>query len=128
VPTLDHINLCVPAEVDGTAGTLAEASWLCDVLGYRRVEPGPEISRMGADLNWFAADDGTQVHLTTDPEHHPSGRAHTAIRLGDALDATIERIERTGNECNAIEFDGDRHVFTKDPAGNLWELIGPPAH
>jgi len=31
-----------------------------------------------------------------------------------------------GESPHAITFDGDRHVFTKDPAGNLWELIGPP--
>lgn len=126
MPTLDHVNLCVPEEVDGASGAAAEASWLCDVLGYKPVTPGPDASRFGT-LHWFEADDGTQVHLTVDPEHRPSGRAHTAIRIGDALDPTIERLEAAGRECTALEFDGDRHVFTSDPAGNLWELIGPPA-
>jgi catechol 2,3-dioxygenase-like lactoylglutathione lyase family enzyme len=126
VPTIDHINLSVPPEVDGQAGADAEASFLCDILGYEPVVPGPDAARLG-DLRWFGASDGTQVHLTVDPEHHPSSRAHTAIRVGDMLDATIQRIKERGGESFAIEFDGDRHVFVNDPAGNLWELIGPPS-
>jgi hypothetical protein len=125
VPRLDHINLCVPETVDGTSGTDAEAAWLA-ALGYRRAEPGPEASRLGT-LNWFEADDGTQVHLTIDANHAPSAAAHTAIRLGDALDATITQLEMSGHRCSTIAFDGDRHVFATDPAGNLWELIGPLA-
>ncbi len=123
MPALDHINLCVPEKVGDLAGTDAEEQWL-KVLGYSRAQPGPEASQLGA-LWWFSADDGTQVHLTVDPDHSPSSRAHTAIRLGDALDETIEALEQAGHPCRGIEFDGDRHVFATDPAGNLWELIGP---
>jgi catechol 2,3-dioxygenase-like lactoylglutathione lyase family enzyme len=122
MPALDHINLCVPESIGDVAGTDAEERWL-GLLGYSRVEPGPEASRLGA-LWWFAADDGTQVHLTIDPEHSPNGRAHTAIRLDGALDATITALEAAGHRCTTIAFDGDRHVFANDPAGNLWELIG----
>jgi hypothetical protein len=39
---LDHVNLCVPGD-----GVPAETRWLVDILGYRRVEPGPEASRFG---------------------------------------------------------------------------------
>ena len=67
------------------------------------------------------------MHLTVDPNHSPSARAHTAIRLDDALDAIVDRIESSGHRCSTIAFDGDRHVFATDPAGNLWELIGPLA-
>ena len=122
MPALDHINLCVPESVGDVSGTDAEEVWL-KVLGYSRVQPGPDASELGA-LFWFAADDGTQVHLTVDPNHHPSTAAHTAIRLDDALDATIEALEHSGHRCTTISFDGDRHVFATDPAGNLWELIG----
>jgi catechol 2,3-dioxygenase-like lactoylglutathione lyase family enzyme len=120
---LDHVNLCVPED-----GVDAETAWLVDVLGYRRAEPGPDASRFGA-LHWFESDDGTQVHLTVDPEHHPSPRAHTAIQLGDALDDVLARVkETTGRDVpEGLTFDGGRHVFTTDPAGNLWELIGPPS-
>ena len=85
---------------------------------------GKRVVVDGDALAWFAADDGTQVHLTVDPEHRPSGRAHTAIRLDGVLDTTIEALERAGHRCSTIAFDGDRHVFATDPAGNLWELIG----
>jgi len=126
MPSLDHVNLCVPPAIGDEEGAAAESMWLCDVLGYRRVEPGPEANQFGV-LHWFAADDGTQVHLTVDPGHRPSARAHTAVRIGDALDATVLRLEAAGRGCTTLEFAGDRHVFTDDPAGNLWELIGPPA-
>jgi len=122
VPALDHINLSVPESVGDVAGTEAEEGWL-QALGYARVQPGPDASQLGA-LWWFAADDGTQVHLTVDPNHSPSASAHTAIRLDGALDATITALEAAGHRCSTISFDGDRHVFATDPAGNLWELIG----
>jgi catechol 2,3-dioxygenase-like lactoylglutathione lyase family enzyme len=123
---IHHVNLSVPPKVGDTDGTEAEAEWLVDLLGYRKAEPGPDAAKFGT-LWWFQADDGHQVHLTVDPEHHPSGRAHTAVRLDGALDAVIARLEAAGQTPRAMTFDGDRHVFTSDPAGNLWELIGPPA-
>ena len=123
MPRIDHINLSVPETVGSAAGTDAEATWLA-TLGYVRADPGPEASELGT-LNWFEADDGTQVHLTVDANHSPSAAAHTAIRLDAALDDTIERLEAAGHRCSTIAFDGDRHVFATDPAGNLWELIGP---
>ena len=120
MPTMHHVNLCVPeAEAD------AEAEWLVDVLGYQRAAAGPEATAFGT-LRWFEGDDGHQVHLTIDPEHRPSPRAHTAIRLDDALDTVVSKLEAAGKSSHALTFDGDRHVFTNDPAGNLWELIGPP--
>jgi catechol 2,3-dioxygenase-like lactoylglutathione lyase family enzyme len=122
---IHHVNLCVPEKIGARDGTAAEAEWLVDLLGYRKAEPGPDAAKFGA-LWWFEADDGHQVHLSVDPEHHPSGRAHTAIRLGDKLDGVIERLEAAGVTPRAMTFDGDRHVFASDPAGNLWELIGPP--
>jgi len=123
MPTLHHVNLSVPEMIGDVRGTEAEAAWL-QLLGYRAIEPGPEIAAM-AEVHWFEADDGTQVHLSPDPDHAPSARAHTAIRLDGALDDTIARIEATGQACLTTAFDGDRHVFANDPAGNLWELIGP---
>ena len=118
---LDHVNLCVPE-----GGIEAETTWLVDILGYQRAEAGPEITRLAGSVYWFEADDGTQVHLTVDPEHHPSKRAHTAIYLGDDLDAVIRKVEATGQEPFSITNDGRRQVFANDPAGNLWELVGPP--
>jgi catechol 2,3-dioxygenase-like lactoylglutathione lyase family enzyme len=120
MPTMHHVNLCVPE-----GGADAEADWLVNVLGYRKAESGPDAAKLGT-LRWFEADDGHQVHLTVDAEHSPSPRAHTAIRLDDQLDDVLARVEARGGSSHSITFDGDRHAFTNDPAGNLWELIGPP--
>ncbi len=116
---MDHVNLGVPVD-----GLEAEAGFLVDLLGYRRAQAGPEAQGFGT-LWWFEGDDGAQVHLSADPEHRPAARAHTAIRLDDALDVTLERLRAAGHEGGEIAFDGDRHVFVRDPAGNTWELIGP---
>jgi catechol 2,3-dioxygenase-like lactoylglutathione lyase family enzyme len=118
---MHHVNLSVPED-----GAPAEAAWLVDVLGYRRADPGPDAGGLGARW-WFDGDDGAQIHLSPNADHAPSGRAHTAIRLDDQLDAVVGRIEAQGQECRSMTFDGDRHVFATDPAGNLWELVGPPA-
>jgi catechol 2,3-dioxygenase-like lactoylglutathione lyase family enzyme len=119
VPRLDHTNLGVPVD-----GLEAEAAFLVDLLGYRRVQGGPEAQAFGT-LWWFAGDDDAQVHLSADPDHRPAARAHTAIRLGDALDTTLDRLRDADHECSELAFAGYRHAFTRDPAGNTWELIGP---
>jgi catechol 2,3-dioxygenase-like lactoylglutathione lyase family enzyme len=117
---MHHVNLTVPEDAAD-----AEADWLIDLLGYQRAVPGPDAEKLGT-LRWFQGDDGHQVHLSIDADHAPSKRAHTAIRLDGALDDVVARLEAKGESPRAITFDGDRHVFTTDPAGNLWELIGPP--
>jgi catechol 2,3-dioxygenase-like lactoylglutathione lyase family enzyme len=113
------VNLGVPVD-----GLEQETTFLVELLGYRRVEAGPEAQAFGT-LWWFEGDDGAQVHLSADPEHRPAARAHTAIRLDDALDPTLDRLRGAGHECGELAFDGDRLVYTHDPAGNTWELIGP---
>jgi catechol 2,3-dioxygenase-like lactoylglutathione lyase family enzyme len=120
---MHHVNLSVPE-----GGADAEAAFLVDLLGYRPAMPGPDAAKFGT-LWWFDADDGTQVHLSVDPEHRPSARAHTAIWLDDELDPALDRLAAAGyRPSTSLEFDGDRHVFVTDPAGNLWELVGPPSH
>jgi len=117
---MHHVNLSVPED-----GAPAEAEWLVGVLGYRWADPGVDAGKLGARW-WFDGDDGAQIHLSPNPDHAPSARAHTAIRLDDALDEVVGRIEAQGQQCRSMTFDGDRHVFAVDPAGNLWELVGPP--
>ncbi len=96
---LHHVNLGVPP-----GGADDEAEFLIDVLGYRKVEASAAAQGFGA--RWYETDDGTQVHLSPDPDHRPAARAHTAIEFGDG------------------EFDGNRILFCQDPAGNRWELRG----
>jgi catechol 2,3-dioxygenase-like lactoylglutathione lyase family enzyme len=91
---IHHVNLGVHPDVMDD-----EVDFLIDVLGYRRADPPAEALRFGAQ--WFDADDGTQVHLSRDPDHRPAARAHTALVVGDELDDIKAR---------------------SDPAGNRWEL------
>jgi catechol 2,3-dioxygenase-like lactoylglutathione lyase family enzyme len=113
MPRFHHANLGVPPELDQ-----AEATFLVDVLGYRRVEAPPGLEDVA---RWFEADDGTQIHLSIDPEHHAAAMAHTAIQVDDAIET---RLDVAGITYQAHERDGLRVTFCADPAGNHWELRG----
>jgi catechol 2,3-dioxygenase-like lactoylglutathione lyase family enzyme len=118
VPRLHHVNLTI-----AVGGEDDEAAFLVDMLGYERV-PAPE------DLptaKWFEFPDRTQIHLSEDPDHHPSARAHVAIELGADLESVAERLDAAGYKT--FRFDGSiaRVVFCEDPAGHRWELRGPVA-
>ena len=115
VPTFHHANLGIPPELAD-----AEADFLVGILGYRRLEPPVAAADFGA--RWFEADDGTQVHLSLDPAHTPAGMAHTAIDVGGECDAIAARLEDAGIRFKTAEFDGNRIILCKDPAGNRWEL------
>jgi hypothetical protein len=82
MPTFEHVNLGILEE-----GTEAETGFLVDVLGFRSVDPPAEIKARFSPL-WFEGDDGSQIHLSVDPEHRPAARAHVAVWLGDDLAAT----------------------------------------
>jgi catechol 2,3-dioxygenase-like lactoylglutathione lyase family enzyme len=112
---IHHVNLGVPPDLVD-----AEAEFLVGVLGYRVAELPPEAERFGA--LWFDADDGTQVHLSRDPEHAPARQAHTALVVGDELDAIQERLDDAGSRYKAAEGMGNRVLLCRDPAGNRWEL------
>ena len=79
---LHHVNLGIPV-----GGTDAEAGFLVDLLGYKRIEPPPALASVA---KWFEYEDGTQIHLSEDPDHRPAARAHVAVELGDELGA-LER-------------------------------------
>jgi len=118
VPRFHHVNLGVlPEQVDD------EMAWLVEVLGYRRMAITPELNAMGA--RWFEADDGSQVHLSTDEEHHPARRAHVAIELDD-IDAVSSRLSARGQAFEANQRDGMTVLLCRDPAGNRWELRSVP--
>lgn len=112
-----HVNLGVPPELAD-----AEADFLVEILGYKRLEPSPAASKYGA--RWFEADDGTQVHLILDPDHVPAAKAHTAIDVSGECADIESRLTAKGISFTAGEFDGRRVVICRDPAGNGWELRG----
>lgn len=109
-----HVNLGVlPDQLD------QEMSWLVDVLGYRRLAAGPEMTALGA--NWFEAADGSQVHLSKDEDHRPAGRAHVAVEVDD-LARVADRLRQTGQRFEMSERPDLTVVLCRDPAGNRWEL------
>jgi catechol 2,3-dioxygenase-like lactoylglutathione lyase family enzyme len=111
-----HVNLGVP--VDGLDD---EAGFLEGILGYKRMQVSGELEKMG--VNWFEASDGSQIHLSPDPDHRPAARAHVAVAFGPEL----ADIERRLTEAD-IKFDSahrpgfPRVINCRDPAGNRWEL------
>ena len=109
-----HVNLGIPE-----GGLDAQAAFLVDVLGLQRVDPGPDLA---GRANWFEADDGTQVHLSVDPDHRPAARAHVAMEFGDEFAGIEQRLGAAGYEAEEFAINGTRVLITKDPAGNRWEL------
>ena len=116
MPRHHHVNLGVPP-----GGIGAEAAFLVDILGYHRIEPPEELR---GRANWFEAEDGSQVHLSEDPDHHPAARAHTAVDFGADLRDVRDRLVRQGVEFRCFDNVGTDVVFCKDAAGNQWELRG----
>jgi catechol 2,3-dioxygenase-like lactoylglutathione lyase family enzyme len=118
MPLFHHVNLGVPPD-----GVEPEATFLIDILGYHQMVMNDELVRMGA--RWFEADDGSQVHLSVDPEHRPAARAHVALTYGAQLTDVERRLEKGAVEFDASERPGfPRIVNCRDPAGNRWELRG----
>ncbi|MBX6390641.1 MAG: glyoxalase [Frankia sp.] len=112
MPRFHHANLGVPPGVED-----AEGAFLINVLGYRKLDPPPELVGI---VRWFQADDGSEIHLSVDPEHRPAARAHTAIEVDDEIEA---RLEAAGIAYRHSRGFADVAVtFCTDPAGNLWEL------
>ena len=118
MPTFHHVNLGVPP---GLAD--AQGEFLTEILGYRRMSVTPELEALGA--LWYEADDGTQVHLSIDPEHQPAKRAHTAIEVGDDASAVEARLAAAGVELKVTGLGAVRVMLCQDPAGNRWELRSP---
>ena len=101
----------------------SEVAFLVEVLGYRPVEADPQLVAMGA--RWYEVEDGTQVHLSADPDHQPAARAHVAIEYGPELAGLERRLDEVSISFESSERPGfPRVVNCRDPAGNLWELRG----
>ena len=118
MPRHHHVNLGVP-----TGGLEAEATFLVDILGYHELDPGDELRDRA---HWFEAEDGSQVHLSVDPEHRPPNRAHTAVDYGGDLAGVRDRLAGSGWKFTSSDRVGLQVIICKDAAGNMWELRGSP--
>jgi len=112
------VNLSIPVD-----GAEAEGTFLVDFLHYRKLEMTPDTP---PTARWFEGEDGAQIHLSEDPDHHPSARAHVAVELGDYLTTLESKFDEASYEYTAFEGRNGRVLFCQDPAGNRWELRGPP--
>jgi catechol 2,3-dioxygenase-like lactoylglutathione lyase family enzyme len=113
---LHHVNLSIPVD-----GADAEAAFLVDYLNYERMELTPGTP---PQAKWFAGEDGTQIHLSEDPNHHPSSRAHVAVDLGDSLNELRAKFDKSDYEYKTFDGGAGPTLFCQDPAGNRWELRG----
>jgi catechol 2,3-dioxygenase-like lactoylglutathione lyase family enzyme len=117
MPRHHHVNLGVP-----TGGVPAQIEFLTTVLGYRRVAVTEQQAAMG--VQWFEGADGSQIHLSEDPDHAPPRRAHVAVVLDDDELATVEaRLAAGGIAVRPLDNpDIRRFLVLRDPSGNRWEL------
>src|SRR4051812_15796110 len=117
-----HVNLGVaPGQLE------AQGSFLVDVIGYRPVEPPEDLLALGFRPSWYEAEDGSQIHLSEDPDHHAAAFAHVAIELDEPDLAAVEkRLAAADIGFKSMDPRGSfpRVVFVQDPAGNRWELRG----
>jgi hypothetical protein len=113
MPRFHHANLGVPPGLE-----TAQGAFLVDVLGYRTMDVPPDLVDRA---RWYEADDGSQIHLSVDPDHRPSARAHTAVTVDDEIEA---RLTDAGIAYRTAGWD-TVIVFCDDPAGNHWELRRP---
>jgi hypothetical protein len=114
MPRFHHANLGVPPGLDE-----AEGAFLVDVLGYRKMDVPPDLQGLA---RWYEADDGSQIHLSIDPEHQPAARAHTAIEVDGGIEA---RLTAADIPYRPVGRGDPAIVFCDDPAGNHWELRQP---
>jgi quinol monooxygenase YgiN len=131
-PTHHHVNLAIPV-----GGLPAQTEFLVEVAGFRpaleaKVEMGAKLAAMDPPrhipdekLLWFCGADGLELHLTEDPEHHPSPHAHVAVTVGEALPEVERRLAaRSVATRQLLDAPGLRVVACEDPAGNVWEFRG----
>lgn len=110
---LDHVNITTPEELEEDV-----IEWYESCLGLEKI-PKPGGTRdAGA---WFKIGEA-EVHVSRD-EHNPHKSSHFCLQVND-LQATVERLRNAGCHIEqAGEIPGRHRLFTRDPAGNLVELM-----
>lgn len=93
-------------------------------LAARGGRGSPLFERSRELGGWFEA--GTvRLHLGTEAEHRPSGKAHPGIRV-DGIDAFAARLTAAGATVTWDgQLPGHRRFSSVAPAGNRLELLEP---
>ena len=110
---LDHINVTAPAELEGEV-----LDFYSGCLGLERIDKSQGTRSAGA---WFRAGP-VEIHVSID-EHNPQKAPHFGLVVSD-FSAALARIREAGCHVEqARPIPGRERCFTRDPAGNLVELI-----
>ncbi len=93
-----------------------------DLMGLREIERPPEVVAGGPGA-WYQID-GFQLHLFVGPDPGATSTRHVGVEVDD-LDALAEKIKMKGIPLeDAFSFgEFKRRKFTRDPSGNLVELM-----
>jgi len=115
VIALHHVNVTVPAELEGEA-----KNFYGSVLGLEQV-PKPATSRQSGAWYQIGAN---QLHLSVEEEPQSASSRHVCFTVEDL--ATTERMFRdAGVEIipDARPQQGTLRFYVRDPAGNQLEIV-----
>jgi catechol 2,3-dioxygenase-like lactoylglutathione lyase family enzyme len=94
-----------------------------ELIGFKRVTAPAKL----ADHVIWLERDGDQFHLLQLPETSHMNAGHAAVPMGDDYEATQQRLRAAGHRVDDHEeYWGSPRSFTRDPAGNLVELMKFP--
>ena len=110
---LDHVHVTTPEELEAEVLSFYSE---CLVL-----EPLPKPAGTRSKGGWFRAGNA-EVHVSID-EHNPHKASHFGLVVSD-FSAVIDSLRAAGRHIEqARPIPGRHSFFTRDPAGNLIEVI-----
>jgi catechol 2,3-dioxygenase-like lactoylglutathione lyase family enzyme len=113
VTGVDHVSVTTPEELEAE---VLDFYSVC--LGLEQVGKAEAAREEGG---WFRAG-SVEIHISID-DHNPHKASHFGLVVSD-LGAAVERLREAGCHIEqARPIPGRHRCFTRDPAGNLVELI-----
>jgi catechol 2,3-dioxygenase-like lactoylglutathione lyase family enzyme len=113
---LQHVGIEV------ASGNLARAEEFWTLLGFRRVEPPPDLAE---GFTWFERD-GTQIHLMHEERPTVPPRGHVAVVVPD-FDPTLAALEKAGFEVERRRAHwGAPRALATAPGDHRVELMEQP--
>ena len=110
---LDHVNITTPEELESDV-----LRFYAECLGLESLHKPQGTRSKGG---WFRAGPA-EIHVSID-EHNPHKASHFGLVVTD-FEAVVRRMREAGQHIEqARPIPGRERFFTRDPAGNLIELI-----